>query len=159
MSQPLLRQVSGEVRWRGGFPVAELDAGILGDEFDIGGLLMIQLIVAAVALTIGYLGRRQSGRRWARAGFVLALLLAVAACGGTLFRCSEARDTTQGRVESRIPGPHMSHEKAQNHLDWVWNRGLAGVTILALTVIGGGLLRHVARRRREGQSLPDVSSR
>jgi hypothetical protein len=127
----------------------EIDADLLSNELDIAGLLAIQVILGVITLSLGLCAGRWSGRRWVGAGFLLVLLVAAAACGGTLYRCSEARDSTRGRLEHRIPGQQLPQERGQNHLDAVWNYGLASVATLGATFIESGLLYgRVSWRRR-----------
>lgn len=128
--------------------MVEIDGGLLGYELAISGLLVVQFIFAPVSGILGYLSGRLVRPRWAWVGFLLALLLAVAACGGTLYQCSEARSIIQGRLQGRIPGPNVAFERAANNLDFVWMSGLASVTTLAVTLIGSGFLHRRARWRR-----------
>jgi hypothetical protein len=109
---------------------------------------------AVAGCGVGYLAGRRWRARRVRAGLAVVLLvlaLSAVACGVTLSECSEAREHTRGRLEGRIPGPHLPPDRGENHLAFVRRSGLAGEAILAATAIGSGFLYALARRRSGGK--------
>jgi len=124
--------------------VAELDGVLLGAEIGIMVDLAAQCILAVVAGVVGC----WAGRRWVRVGFPLALLLAAAACGWTLYDCSEARESVRGRLDGRTPGQHLPRERGENHLAWVTRQGRLSVGIATATVAGAAVLYYFSGRHR-----------
>jgi hypothetical protein len=141
----------------GGTAVADIDPLLLSAELGIMILLAVQVVLAIIAVVVGWCADR---RRWAWIVFLAALVLAAAACGGTLYRCAEARESVHGRLEGRVTGPHLPTERAQNHLAWLEGRLRLSIGIAAATWLVGGLLYFSGRRARSAEpaAAPDPAA-
>ena len=128
--------------------MANIDAVILGTELALMTLLAIQLVFVALVGILGYLARWRGGSRAVRVGFYSALLLSALACGLTLFRCAEARESTRGRLEGRIADQFLDAERGQHHTAWVTDCGRLSVGFAVLTGIVGGFADYSARKHR-----------
>ena len=126
--------------------MAELDAALLGPELDLLVLVALQVVLAVATAGFG-LAAGLRRRRWARVGYLLALLLAAGTCAEALRVCYESDASTRGRLEGRIPGQFLPVERAQNHLALLRRHAAWGVGIAVATVAAGEGLRRVARRQ------------
>ena len=124
--------------------MADIDPLLLGAELGIMILLAVQVVLAVIAVVVGFAGRR----RWAQVAFLATIVLAAAACGGTLYRCAVARESVRGRLEGRVTGPHLPTERAENHLAWLAGRLQLSIGIAAATWLVGGILYFSSRRAR-----------
>ncbi|HKB03676.1 MAG TPA: hypothetical protein VKD90_15740 [Gemmataceae bacterium] len=136
--------------------MADIDPLLLSAELGISNLLALQVVLAVVAVVVGIAGRR----RWSRIVLPVALILAAAACGGTLYRCAESRESVRGRLEGRVTGPHLPTDRAENHLAWLAGRERLSIGITAATGLVGGLLYFSTRRARPAQpkAAPDPAA-
>lgn len=128
--------------------MADIDTVILGTELALATLLAVQLGFAALVGVLGFLARRRGGPRAVRVGFYSALLLSALACGLTLSRCAEARESTRGRLEGRVAGQFLDAERGRNHIAWVTDSGRLGIGLAVTTGIVGGFVDYSARKRR-----------
>lgn len=133
--------------------MADVDPLLLSAELGITGLLVIQVVLAVVAVVAGCASRR----RWARLVLLVTLILAAAACAGTLYRCEEARAAARGRLDGRVAGPHLPAERADQHLAWVADRLRLSIGVAAATWLAGGYFYLSGRRARSGDrgATPD----
>ena len=136
--------------------MADIDPLLLSAELGITTLLAVQVVLAVIAVVVGCAGRR----RWARVVLLATLVMAAAACGGTLYRCAETRESVRGRLEGRVTGPHLPTERAENHLAWVTDRHELSIGIAAATWLVGGILYLFSRLARpvEPGTAPDAAT-
>ena len=127
--------------------MAEIDPGLLSDELGILVLLALQVVLAVAAVTVGCVG----GRRWGRFAFPVVLVLAAAACAGTLYRCAKVRESIRGRLDGRVTGPHLPAKRAESHLAWVAVYGRLGIGIAVATFLAGVLLDYSAGRAKPAE--------
>jgi hypothetical protein len=135
---------------QGGPEVADIDPSLLRAELAIMTLLAVQVMLAIIAVVLGWCVGRL---RRARVGFLGALVLAAAACGGTLYQYVEARESVRGRQEARVAGPYMSSERAENFLAWLAGRLRLSTGIAAATWLVGGILYFSGRRARAAEPV------
>jgi hypothetical protein len=135
----------------GGAAVADIDPLLLGNELGVMIMLAVQVVLAVIAVAVGCAGRR----RWARVALLATLVLAAAACARTLYQCEQARESTRGRLEGRVIGPHLSTQRAENHLAWLEGRLWLSIGIAAATWLVGGILYFSGRRARSAE--PDIA--
>ena len=138
--------------------MAEIDGPLLATEVAVAALLAAQLALAVGGGAAAYLFGRYGGRAWGLA--VLASLAVVAAglCGFTLAESSNGREAARARLQGRAPGPHLSGEKAANHLAGLTRASAASVGIAAATAAGSWGLWRFGRRRRIARAGPGGST-
>jgi hypothetical protein len=115
--------------------MAELDSRMLGNELDVTLFVALQVVLALIALVIGYVGRN-------RFVLILILALAVIAGGATVYQCAQSEATVRGRLEGRIPGQFLPRERGENFLAWVERQRWYSAGIALATVVGAGYLRY-----------------
>ena len=122
--------------------MAEIDP-VAFKELAVIFLLVTQLILGAIVAGLGYYCGRRGRPVWVRAGFLLSLLLAAAACGLALYECWDTRNYIQGRQ-----GDPLRYERLKDDLESVRWWALGSGVILTTTVIGGPLLHRLTRSGR-----------